>query len=1298
MGENGLAGTYYLEKYKREALAEIQAANDTLALESDDRQARIDAQMATIERFQAEYDEDLIHTEAGESRRELSDSTPTQREIKDLIRRYVSGEVTDPEALKEEKNRLIARLQEEGYDDVRTDRKVQLDNMLAIADQVKAMVDHGESIERVLEGMKIVVGEARNNVRTEAYLSKTERAIDRVQRWAEGTGGMVVRPETLGAAAAIAIGVTRAGRGTLLKAVGMTGVPGLVTGVFAGFRESKRIKEERALHSREMAQGKRYEVGKRRDAIEETRYETVNANDVTAMLNQLIAGEGDPTPEQVQAAYEAVALVEARIRKSDSQSIDLVSYSAVTRIPRERRALDEARANAKVRLSSRLDTLPVDYRNNLGITEGMSVSEAIDQYGGAVEALDTDIDRKDEAFKKLRRRQVTKAVAIGTATGFVFGLGAQEIAAFANPSYDGLAEHMFHPSGMSQDGNQTVLEGLLHGHGATTTSTTEHITPSSKYEAYDIAGHKDALELPQGYNVITNADGTVSVADPTGHHIADNLAFDKNGALTPASAALLHDHNISTSDMGAYITTEHTVTKEVTVTEFNENHAAQTTHVTRDFWYDNNTPKPQFDKNELKLWWGGANNNGVAADGHVQMSVAHMTQAGSYEGIHHTSWSQDAAEGKLKLAVSASRDTQAQVYMIDVKPDGTIDIPPDSPAAKFFSVNANGQAEFHGAYAEVAEVRSTVDGVTHIAPLATEVGDNSIHTIPDVVKTETKVWQPHLKLTPPAYEKVSEVAVAARTVEGFGMPGIVPRRPLEALARERSTGTPYYGSYEQSYITPEQRAVLNQELSPRLKEDPGAILHPKEELDWYKSELETRRSPETVAKIEQTIAETPELRDVPADLKTIVTIPVGAAFESKNIFNTLSLYGQQDPEALQRTVVLLNVNWLDTAAANQKQKAKIEKTLSEIERARHAFPQLKIAVIQHEYNEQEVQATGGVIGYAASDMVDTALLTIQQAIAKGTVPSDHEVMILRNDADMDGMSRHHLLKMQKDFEAHPDTDIFRGMTRLGAHDSKRYPGWGVASDLSMKLLTMSVANGGVNTGGANVAIRASTFAAIGGLGDVKKQGSGAGSDDTNMGLRIAEARAGMSLTGVQYGGISGSMGPIYAMNIPGNRKLIRHVAGANIDTNAARLVPPYLRGEWWQHAWRPDTGTFNKGAGGYGARDVNVTGSKLPKTERFKGSKDSVDFRRLQQAITYEVRMLQPRGRDRILANMFRGAPAGSYTLTQTTDGVQFAFTEVGRKFVSEQMKHYSKRKLNGLYGKNLLHANESALVEPVNR
>ena len=1267
MGENGIAGAYYLEKYKKEALAEISKQNDILAHESGDLDARGRAQFATIERFQSEYDES-IHTDAGEKREQIAADSEFANSMKDLIRRYVNGEIENPDALAEERGRILQQLSEQEGADLIGEGKVRIDNLFAISEQVKAMVDHGESIDRILEGMKIYSGESRANVRSEAHLGKIERAIERLQR--TRLGG-IVGPETIGAAAAIALGVTRAGRGTLLRAAGVTMVPGVLGGAFAAARESKRIKQERALHSREMAQGKRYELGARRDEVEETRYDTVEATALAEMLEGLL-NDGEATPEQqaLQDAYEAIAAADARVQLSDKRNIDLISYSSVTDIEIERQQLDVARAQAKARLAPHLANLPLEYRERLGMTDEMSVNQSLERFTEAVVELDQDITSKDKAFRGLRRRRVAKAAAIGAATSLVFGLGAQEVAAFASPSYDGLAEHMIHPDAITPEGRQTVLEGLIHGQTGT---SYEYISPSSTYEHHTVLPNGGTLDLPQGYNVVEGANGAYTIEAPDGSTVVSSseISFDQNGVPTPESIALLEQKNITVASTGAYVEHSTTTTKNVTVAEYNKQNAGATTQVKRDFWYDNNTPKPIFDKNELGLQWGGTNGNGVGADGSVKMNVGSMTENGSYHGDKNTSWSQAARDGKLKLAVSASKDTQGTVYMVDIKPDGSIDIPAGSPAAQFFSVGPDGQMEFHGAYAEVAEVRSTVDGVTHIAPLATEVGDNSIKTIPTEVTTTTKTYVPHLKVTPPPIENAVEYT---KEVEGFGAPGFVPRRPLEKIRRQASRlpehGGGYYGGYRESYRDAAEDTRWYRERSPRLQENPEADLKTGQELDFYHDQQVEKRGEDYLKEIDARIDDSDVLRTIDKDTRAIVVMPVHASAEGDNIYNTLSLYAQQDAESRQQAVILMNLNWIDDEENDPKKAAGIKKTFDEIERFKRDHPEVRIAHFTKKWSRDwyENVRKKAMYGEIIKTLYDTAAFSVRRAIKEGRMPEDQEVLMITNDADAKGMSKTFFQRYIRQMDRSPRSDAFIGRIHWGLEAAKKFPGYYYAQrfqQLANELSTGSRSFGvSPATIGPNSAFRVKSYAAIGGCEDHDDMGVGA---DSVLGHKLWAARQGGDQSS------SGGYGAKGSVQRTSRRRVIAPVIGADIDSAPERLLDQGYRVEkFMPDAW----GKFDDQVS-----RTDGAGSELLKEEDIKRDFERIRERIEQQYTEYINRWY---GRDKGLATIVlslmhptdksNAKPQEMWQLSQDSDGrVEFHFTHAGARQLMQSLTRDSK-------------------------
>lgn len=1252
-GENGIATKYFFNKYVEEAKQRAEEEGLT-ALYTDSVELRNAAMGATIARFTSEYDES-IHEVAGERRQELAEDSPFGLAVKKLIENYVEGDSKDwsEEAFREAQSRIVRQLDQYGDgDDLIGEGKVRIDNIWQIAQAVKESVNHGESLDNVLQGMKIYTGESRSGVRTEAHQSKIDKTIERLQK---SKIGSLVGPETISLGAAIATGIFRVGRGSLMRAAGVTGIPGLLGGVFAGMRENKRLKEERAIHAREVAQGQEFEDKGRRAEIEKTRYETVAAKELIGSLEEFIDKE-DLSPEELQQCYESIVNAASRIYASDELQADFISYSSVTEVESERFELDVAIARAKVKLEGRLGDLPEALVADLGIDKDGTVDDAIYKSTDVLYSLMDDRSKKDEAFKKLKRRRVAIAAATGAVTGFTIGLASQEALAFFDSGYDGLLENVL--TGEGGGDRQTLLAGIFHGEGYG--YNTETIVSAGDYTSYDVGGSQGSINLPDNYQLTYNPDGTTNIIDPNGNVFAENVSFEADGSLSQASQELLQEKGAVVEDFSAVVNSQESIVQDLSVDEYLEHHQSKLTNITRDFWYDNDTASV-FDNNELGLQWGSQGD-----DGSIRLSISNMTDYGSYHGFDSVSWSDEAQGGTLKFAVSASIDSQDRVFMVDIAPDGSIDIPSDSPAANLFSVDEYGQVEFNGAYGEVVAIQDVdTDGITHVTPLATMEGNNSVSTISTTVEVLTDKNVPKFQITPPPIELVAN---ATPTVEGFGGPAVVLRRPLENIARRRPG---YYNQYRNGYT--EQRESQLEDISPRLRSDRNANLELGEETTRYKQWLAGTRGPEYVSQIEQGINNSKELQQAPGDVDFVVTIPVAAASESENIYNTLGLLARQDSDDIEKSLILLNVNWLDEARSDPEKAANILRTMAEIDRARKDFPHLRIATIEREYNRESVEKTGGVIGYVAQDLQSTALLWLQQQIESGKRPPSQDAIIQRYDADMRGMSKHAWRDIRRAFSKYPETDIFKGVTRLGVDQYEKYPGFGLVAEMEANMSAIRTIGGFVGTGGANFGARASTVAAVNGIGDVRVY-SGSGSDDMEVGARINTARAGR-FTDSSNGGHYNYSGNV-SVNV--NRRVGRFVGGSTVDTDAERFISRYMDGKFWQSVWSNESGpgAFSDGAGGYSPR---TSGSHNRQNRSDKLSAKMIKV--LELNMSEELAIAGPEARHRLLSILFKDAP-GAYTLEDADDGkVKFKFTKAGRKYIKRYLKSFGRRKHDQLYG-----------------
>lgn len=1230
-GENGIATPYVRNKYYEEG-KRIAKENGITSLYTDDKSLWEAATGATIARFVSEYDES-IHNEAGESREELADDSPFGKDMKKLIENFAKGDsrLGDKKSFDEEKNRILRQLYQNG-DGLIGEGDLKIDNIWEIAQAVKERIDHGESVDAVIQGMKIYYGESRSGVRTEAYQSKVDKIVEKVQ---DSKVGTVVNPEVIGLAAAVATGVFRVGKGSLAKALGVTVLPGGLTGVLSGVREYGRLGKERSVHSREMAQGGSFDnESRRREEMDKFRYNTVSAEHLTNSLREFIDRD-DPSPEELQKGYESLVNAASRTAMSDRERADFISYSSAENVEIERFDLDVAIAEAKVKLKGKLGELPEEFRRDLGIDKNDTINDAINKSTELMQSLSEDKNKKDQLFKRLRLKRAATSAAIGFASGLAASVVVQEAAALFDSGYDGLLERAI--SGDTKGDRQTVLDAIFHREG----SSGNTILSSDTYSSHSIGNGDGNVKLPDNYKFTYNDDGTANIIGPDNKLFAHNISFEADGSLSQSSQEYLQGKGVVIENLSSTVDGKELTSRYLSVNEYLDHYQSKTTNITRDFWYDNNTPGVS-DGNELNLHWEER-----GPDGSIRLSIADMTNGGSYYGHDSASWSDGAQNGSLKFAVSASIDNQDRVFMIDIAPDGSINIPPDSPAASLFSVDEHGQMEFNGAYGEVVSVQDVdSDGITHVAPMATMEGNNSITTISTPVEVPTSHVAYETKMTFPPIE-VSKPNV----VEGFYLPGIVTRRPLEKIARRRSN---YYNQYQYRNGYAEQYESQLEDISPRLKENSNANLELGEETTRYKQWLAGTRGSDYVDQIEQGINNSKELQQAPGDIDFVATIPVAAASESENIYNTLGLLARQDSDDIEKSLILLNVNWLDEAKSDSKKASNIRKTIAEIDRARKDFPHLRIATIEREYNRESVEKTGGVIGYVAQDLQSAALLWLQQQIENGKRSPSQDAIIQRYDADIRGMSKHAWRDIRRAFSKYPETDIFKGVTRFGTDQYEKYPGFGLTAEIATIIDRLGARDGYIGTGGANFGVRASSLAAINGVGDVTSY-SGAGSDDTNIGKYMRRARG-------QSGG----------------RVFGRFVAGSTVDTDAQRLTTAHMNGTPWPMVWGIDgqPGSFSDGSGAYIPR---TEGQSRRRNRKEKLSNKSLET--IEETISIHLSWINPEYRARALSLVFKNTP-GAYTLEDIGNGkVKFKFTKAGRKYIKKYLKSFGRRKRDQLYG-----------------
>jgi hypothetical protein len=782
-----LAREYYRQKEIASVKEKIMASGtgfiDTAGGDSDGKLHR-SALGAIAERFTTKGD-GMIHNDAGESVSDESENPELRAALKELVLKHGSDKDFDQAAFDNEKDALLQKHHGENFN------LTHANNLLEVVKQIRAAIGHGESIEQLQQDLEIVIGQAKTGARTEAELSRADRMIEKLRSTKLGA---MVNETTLalavGTVYSVGAALSQRIASSKLAAVGSFGATAALGAGLAAMRESTNIKLDRAQHAREMAMGGSIdpENGRRRQEMQESVHETKDAMDLVGQINALYEKSADGksvlkaglTKADIDVALKALAEADARVRLSNTKKIDLLRYSSPAQVEQERFALDLARAKAKVDLRKFLEANPSMLSPEGNQPDASREGGAAPDPEGYVAAalaghakdfegsLGQEIGKKDELFEKMRRRRMGKAAAIALGTGLVVGGTFQEAMAFANPNQQGLVESAFHEdAGAVSRTPAESLAKLLAG------DPKEVSVPL--HEVAGVAGdHR--FQLPEGVRFVPAKDGVAgqwSLEDANGRVMAEHLAFDKSGALTPESQQALKRMGFKLHESSVNVAGQ-PETKHLSAKEWMARQKDVVT-VERKAWLDNNTS--HFDKNELQLRWGGERGTGIDKDGNYVFDVKHMVAGGSRHGELSADAQQLAREGKLEMILSASKDSQGQVLKVPVNPDGTVRINPNDQAlAKFFQTH-DGKAEFLGKYAEVAEVvKPAGEGgspVEQVRILATHVGKGNLGDLTVEVPTSHAAGVTTFELPPLPDEPTAGPVVA----------GFAGRSPLEKLRK-----------------------------------------------------------------------------------------------------------------------------------------------------------------------------------------------------------------------------------------------------------------------------------------------------------------------------------------------------------------------------------------------------------------------------------------------------------------------------------------------------------------------------------
>lgn len=1031
--KHNLFREYYRQKEIALAKAEIEESGNLYVGENADQTAHDEAMNFIVDRFVKEYEE-TIHTEAGEERKIVGDESAEDRHlniaVRALVREFASGRI-DEDVFKEERNRIIADATGlEGKELKNTVRHT--DNLLEVARQSRMAVEHGASLDDIDKEIEVVIGKAKVGVRTESKYNTVDRIAAKIQ---SSKIGQYLNETTIASGVAIAYAVTaglsqRLARSRAL-AWGTFGASALVGGAVAGARESVKVEDERRQHSRERAKGKEMTMEMtRRMEMEKLIYKTISAKSLTESLKN--TSEGIRSPEDFFGAVRVLAEAESRIKLSDSEQVDLISYADFKSIEGERLNLDIARAEAKVKLRKMVADGTID------LPDGKSFDEfylsAMETQTTGLREGDEGMETKDRLFKKMKRKKVAGAAFKAVATGLVVGGVAQEASAFLNNSKEGFVEHLVGHNEHYQK-SVTALEGIRRWIAG------EKVAERIMHCA--ILPNGSNVNLPDGVDIIPNPqDSGKFLFTKDGEIISDEIEFS-DGKLTQASEDILKQNEVHISNTVTRVVNNEEVTsgpKDVI-----DKHQGLFNKIHRKFWYNNDTPGS--DLNELKTHFGGVAGTGIDSQGNYVMSVAKMTSDGSFRQELSVDAQDLMKEGKLKMLLSLSRDTQSSVVEVPIDASGKVIVDPNSEIGKMFFTNDGGRLKFMGKYMEIAQsIGKAQDGAETYNLLSTAVGPGQ-----EAVKTVKDVTVDSL---------VTSFEVTDR-LPYIEPPVIIPifgRTPMEKMKN------PGKGVIEYAYngFSSIKREDYEYRMSESLKKNPDANLDEKKEIKDYLARQEKTHS-DYINELAK------EAGPMSPECKLSICIPVAGHQEEKNIYKTLENYLYQTADKKDFELVLF-VNHPDKD--KEGKPVAPDGTMTEIERFKKDHPEMKVAVIN-----KVIPIENARMGYLRKSLNDAVL---QRYIARGETAPNH--VIVSNDADNKGVANEYIQNFIEKFDKHPEVDSYMGQLDWDPKSYVRNPLVHIGTRL-FQYVDAQLRSGDRNnipSSGANFAFRSGMYAAVNG--------------------------------------------------------------------------------------------------------------------------------------------------------------------------------------------------------------------------
>lgn len=455
-----------VQRFALEEIGHMREQNQIKEAASFEREST-----ATRKRFEQDFDrqDNFIRKTLGE-KLELADE-PVARDIRNMVRRYATGEIATKEAFDAEVKTLYETTLKTARPDVFAQAELYSSSLFDVAETLRSRASHDAGLANIdaeLASMQVRLGMGVMGEATQLEASSVKKGTETIQKmltWLEKRD-IIFNELTISSGVALALSLGAIPKTIVSSQARLLGgfAGGIAAGaVFGGIREYRQLQREYLTHMREREAGLTFAPDAKRRAWMERFYLSQRTSD------DLMKGLG---AEDLQTKLATLADAKARknLSSREKDRYGLIQFSGLENIETQRTNLDIAidRAEQQIENKQFLDDL-VSTQTRV-LTEGIEALEGLDdpikttlgllsKYNPEVEIMRRRFPLVGPEYKtgqkatgmedilaQFRRAALGASVRRGLEvglTGAVIGAGLREGLQFGLEGADRLGLHLF---------------------------------------------------------------------------------------------------------------------------------------------------------------------------------------------------------------------------------------------------------------------------------------------------------------------------------------------------------------------------------------------------------------------------------------------------------------------------------------------------------------------------------------------------------------------------------------------------------------------------------------------------------------------------------------------------------------------------------------------------------------------------------------------------------------------------------------------------------------------------------------